>query len=364
VVGLIVHEWISEHGGAENVLDQLTQAFPDADIKVLWNDAPGRFPEHDVTESWIARTPLRGRKALALPLMSSTWRNVDVRPYDYVVASSHLFAHHVGGAVGSGTPVFAYVHTPARMIWAPEQDPRGRGLLPRASAPALRRLDRRRVNQDASFVANSNYIGERIRASWGQEAKVIYPPVEAGQPSNIAALGPAESAIASALPREFILGASRFVEYKRLDLVIETARLVGLPLVLAGDGPLYDDLESRASALDVRAVVVRNPTSELLDVLYRRAAVFVFPPVEDFGIMPIEAMSKGTPVVVNAVGGARESVELTGGGAVSSSQDPIALAQATKRALNIDMSSIPHRVLRLFSAERFRQEVKEWVLSE
>src|SRR5256885_922448 len=95
MTGLIVHEWVGAHGGSEKVVDAMLEAFPAAELLCLWNDAADRFPSVKVRESWLARTPLRRNKALALPLMSRTWRRTNISEYDWALVSSHLFAHHI-----------------------------------------------------------------------------------------------------------------------------------------------------------------------------------------------------------------------------------------------------------------------------
>jgi hypothetical protein len=92
--GLIALEWIEESGGAEKVLDAIVDTFPDADIACLWDDAPGRYPNTQITESWLARTPLRGRKAMTVPLLPSYWRMAKAqKKHDWLLVSSHTFAH-------------------------------------------------------------------------------------------------------------------------------------------------------------------------------------------------------------------------------------------------------------------------------
>src|SRR5690606_18090080 len=93
--GLLVHEWIESSGGAENVLEAMARTFPDADIQCLWNDAPHRFEGRSVRETWLARPPMRRQKALALPLTVGAWRGLPARQeYEWMLVSSHLFAHH------------------------------------------------------------------------------------------------------------------------------------------------------------------------------------------------------------------------------------------------------------------------------
>ncbi|WIB60762.1 glycosyltransferase [Curtobacterium sp. MCLR17_007] len=361
--GLIAHEWIAPHGGSENVAEAMGRAFPDADVVALWNDAPNRFAGHDVSETWLARSPLRRSKAAALPFMSPTWSRIDTSQYDFVLASSHVFAHHVGG--NRGARKFAYVHTPARTIWAPEQDSRGANAFVRALAPAFRALDRRFVRPDVTYAANSRYIRDRIRSVWGVDAAVVYPPVDvAAARAARTPLDDRESAVLAALPDRFVLGASRFVPYKRLDLVIEAGAAAGIPVVIAGAGPLAEDLARRAAEARVPVSIVEAPSDALLRTLYRRASAFVFPAVEDFGIMPVEAMAAGTPAVVYREGGASESVELVEGGAVVDSLTPAELASGIVRALEVDMRAVPDAVEASFGEHTFAAQLTGWMTEE
>ncbi|MDV8146985.1 glycosyltransferase [Arthrobacter sp. B10-11] len=320
MTGLIVHEWISQHGGSENVLDVMARALPNDDIYCLWNEATDRFPGRNVRETWMARSPLRRSKAAALALMPSTWRTVDISKYESVLVSSHAFAHHVGSRKLRATiPIHVYVHTPARYIWAADLDKRGNHPLVRAVAPLFQHLDKKIASEGPLFAANSQFVQRRIENTWAQPSQVIYPPVRIEKLRSVEdwtdRLSDSESAILDELPNEFILGASRFVAYKNLDRVIEVGSACQVPVVLAGGGPEESYLRAKASEAAVPVHFVHSPSDELLYALYQKAMLFVFPPIEDFGIMPVEAMALGTPVLVNPIGGAVESVRLLGGGA-------------------------------------------------
>jgi glycosyltransferase involved in cell wall biosynthesis len=361
--GLIAHEWIAPHGGSENVAEAMGRALPDADVVALWNDAPQRFFGHEVTETWLARSPLRRHKAAALPFMSSTWSRIDTSGYDFVLVSSHVFAHHVGG--NDGAPKFAYIHTPARTIWAPEQDSRGANALVRTLAPAFRALDRRYVRPNVTYAANSHYIRKRVLDVWGVEASVIYPPVDVtAARAALQPLDDRESEAFAALPDQFVLGASRFVPYKRLDLVIAAAESARLPAVIAGAGPLKGELDQLAEAAKVPVRIIEAPSDALLRALYRRASVFVFPAVEDFGIMPVEAMAAGTPAIVFHEGGASESVKSVRGGVVVDSLSPADIADGVRRALQFDMRTVPDAVEACFGESTFTSRLNAWMAGE
>jgi glycosyltransferase involved in cell wall biosynthesis len=365
VSGVLVHEWISQSGGSENVLQAMSEVYPDADIVCLWNDSTGRFSPERVRESWLARSPLRHCKAVALPFMPVTWRQQKNLDYDWALISSHLFAHHVRFKPQPRSfRRFVYVHTPARYIWAPELDGRGQGAAARTVAAVLKPLDRRRAQQPAMYAANSDFVRRRMATAWGVEARVIFPPVEVTEIQRVdnwaAELAAKESEILATLPEGYVLGASRFVPYKRLDLVIRAGEAADRPVVLAGQGPELGRLRSAAAAASVPVTFVDRPSAALLRALYQESAVFVFPAIEDFGIMPVEAMAAGAPVVAQEVGGAAESVMpgITG-----------ALCTFASRAVmreGIETALATRRVDRLrhaatFRTERFCQEIRSWV---
>lgn len=362
--GLVVHEWAERSGGAENVVDQMLKVFPDADLNVLWNDAPDRYP--GAVESWLARTPLRRHKALAMPLMLPTWRLIRAtRAYDWILVSSHLFAHHVALRSSSmAPPKYVYAHSPARYIWAPEHDDRGTKLSARVASPLFKRIDRIRAQEPEAIAANSLFVRQRIADAWDRDSEVIYPPVDVERIGDVQAwesrLTSDERRLLEALPQSFVLGASRFVRYKSLDRVIAAAELADLPVVIAGRGPEENHLRELAAAARVPAHIVHSPSDSLLWALYRRAMVLAFPAVEDFGIVPVEAQILGTPVVTGPVGGQVESVCDGVTGVISESTRPEHLADAIYEAIELPAFD-GGAVTAKFSADRFRSEIAAFV---
>lgn len=367
---VLVHDWIEKNGGAEKVLDSLVRTFPDAKVLTLWNDAPERYPAGKVIESPMARTPLRGRKALSVPIQAAAWPAALLRrrQVDRIVVSSHLFAHHVGGGFfGSSIPKYVYVHTPARYVWEPNLDERGRHPGVRVASAFLRPLDKLRAKQATSLAANSEFVRKRIQRCWDIDSRVIHPPVDTQRIRSVAdwreKLSQSELDQVRDLPQDFLLGASRFVPYKRLDLVIRAGELSGMPVVLAGAGPDQDRLMGIAQKATVPVIFVEAPSDALLYALYQLTRVFVFPPVEDFGIMPVEAMSAGAPVLCNKEGGAGESVALANIGARADFSD-----DADLKAKLDDLLSRNERVrpdlMEYFAPKRFQSGIKAWVNSE
>lgn len=364
MTGLIAHEWIEPHGGAEKVLDTMADAFPDAHIACLWSDAPERYAGRRVTESRLARTPLRGRKALALPLMSRHWRRHNTASYDWVLVSSHAFAHHIGSRRGvRERPTFVYTHTPARYLWSPQLDERGSAFAARAGGAVLRHIDRRHAG-GAHYAANSQFVRDRIRTAWDTEATVIYPPVEVERLRKHdhwrEILINEEQDVLDALPQEYLIGASRFVQYKALDKVISFGEAVGLPVVLAGGGPDEDRLRHIASTARVPVHFIARPGDGLLYALIQGATAYVFPPIEDFGIMPVEAAALGTPVIVNRLGGASESLNITGAGAEHDFDDSSSAYAALRKALAADIEQARYATDQ-FSATSFQERLRDWL---
>lgn len=365
MTGLVVHEWAESAGGAEKVVDQFLEAFPDSDLQCLWNDAGERFECAELKESWIASTPLRKSKVAALPFMIPTWRHVRFeKDYEWLLVSSHLFAHHVWND-GGRIPKFVYAHTPARYIWDPELDERGNSIPAKLVASILKPIDRRASRSATSIATNSKFTRQRILRTWQRESTVIYPPVDvtelrsrscwADSVSNMA-----ETSILESLPEHFVLGASRFVPYKRLELAIRAGEASGMDVVLAGSGPDLSRLKEIANAAKVPVHFVISPSDSLLRAVMQNATVYVFGAMEDFGIMPVESMALGTPVLVPSVGGATESTEIAGGGIAVSNFEARELKLAIDEALRLDPNEFGEAT-EVFSAERFRSEIIDWV---
>ena len=358
---LVAHEWIAEVGGSENVFEQIRLAVPHCRAVCVWNGDPVRF--RGVEETWLARSPLRGRRVAAMPFMGSAWKRVDLTDVERVVVSSHAFSHHLASrAADCGIPAFAYVHSPARYVWAPDLDDRGKTLVGRLGRSYFRHWDRRHASIDAHYSANSQFVAKRVAHAWGVNATVIYPPVDIERINSFdGELSDADDATVCTLPPHFVLGASRFVSYKNVDAAISAGEILDLAVVLAGAGPDEPRLRALAERARTPVIFAGRVSDNLLLELYRRAALFVYMAVEDFGIMPVEAMACGTPVLVNEIGGARESVLAVSGGLASGWRksrfvDPAVVG----KAVEIDMSAAKSAVAN-FSTSSFRTNLRSWM---
>jgi glycosyltransferase involved in cell wall biosynthesis len=221
-------------------------------------------------------------------------------PIDLVISSSS--ASVKGIRVPSGVPHLCYCHSPARYLWGRGGDyaaggaaGSARGLGLRLFGPALRRWDRNTAANVSRFIANSAYTAAEIRRCYARDAVVVHPPVRTDFFSP-----------APTVRREdFWLVAGALEPYKRTDLAIAAARLAQRRLVVAGSGSQLDLLRRGAGpGVEFRGRV----SDEALRDLFRRAELLLFPPVEDFGIIPVEAQACGLPVVARRLGGALDSV--------------------------------------------------------
>ncbi|TFD05114.1 glycosyltransferase [Cryobacterium sp. TMT1-2-2] len=368
MAGVIVHEWLETHGGAEKVMEEIAKAFPDAPIHALWDDAPLRFEPHRVQETWLARTALRHRKDLALPLMPITWRNMGPAEADWILCSSHLFAHHARFSGGAReAPKLVYAYTPARYIWNPELDARGANPLVKAVSPIFRNLDRKRAAEAQSIAAISNFVRARIATSWHQDSRVIYPPVDVKLFADDSADGLTDAEneyLDKGVPKEFVLGASRFIPYKRLENVIDAGIALNQPVVIAGSGPQEQLLRRYALDQGGDVTFVIQPSLALLRELFRRALVFIFPPVEDFGIVPVEAMATGTPVIALDTGGAAETV-LHGrtGALVNDFKNSSGVREAFLLSQDVQVADCKRRAFE-FDTPVFTEALTNWVRDE
>lgn len=285
----LLHYWLTNVRGGEKVLAALGGMLPGADVFTHAFDPRGMGvsgPDlwgHAVRETVVARLPFGRRKPQAyLPLLPWASRRLDLSGYDLIVSSES--GPIKGVRTRSGQRHVCYCHTPMRYIWDMYDDyyrdagPCGR-LAMRLFAPGLRRADLRSAESVDQFVANSAFVAARIRRIYGRDAVVVHPPVD------VDFFGGAVS-VPDGEPYYLFAGAP--VKYKRLDLAQEACRRMGRRLVVAGGG---------------------NVTDERLRALYAGARALLFPGVEDFGIVPVEAQAAGTPVIAFGAGGARETVK-------------------------------------------------------
>lgn len=303
----LVHDWLTGMRGGERCLEVFCELFPEADLYTLLH-VPGSvspvIENRRVVTSFIQRLPGAERRYRHyLPLFPAAVRAFDLAGYDLVLSSSHAVAKSV--RVPPGARHVCYCFTPMRYLWDLYDDYFGAraGLATRVLMPPvaawLRRWDRATAAGVHHFVAISRFVADRIRRAYGRDADVIYPPVDVSRFRL------------DETPGEFYLVVSALTPYKRVDLAVEACNRLGRRLLVVGSGP--EERRLRALA---------GPTVELLGwrddaltaELYARCRALLFPPLEDFGIAPLEAMAAGRPVIAFGQGGARETVVPPGEG--------------------------------------------------
>lgn len=305
---VVVHERFTELGGSEKVVREFGDIWPDGEIfaPIADDSVTDRLlPGRRVSVSPLQRLYRNdGRYSHLLPLLPLAMGSADLSAAELIVVSHHAFGHRVNPPVG--VPLLSYVHSPARWMWDPDlQDlEMGSGASKWALnrfAASQRKADRRAAQRMTKIVANSTIVAERIQTYWGLEAEVIHPPVDTDfySPDH-------------RIQREdFFLLAGRMVPYKRPQVAVLAAAAAGVPLVVAGHGRAMDACREVAGP---GVTFIGEVSDEDLRDLYRRCRALVFPGVEDFGIVPVEAQACGASVIGVARGGLRDSIihEVTG----------------------------------------------------
>jgi glycosyltransferase involved in cell wall biosynthesis len=349
----MVHEWFGATGGSEAVFLAIADLLPHAERLVLWADEGVDTDRLRLGQSWLARTPLRRSKALALPAMPVVWRTLSNHRFDVVISSSHAFAHTVKLGDPEQTRHLSYIHSPARYVWSPDFDGRGSHPLLRAPRKVLQAADIRLSRHVHAYAANSREVQGRINRFWHRDAEVINPPVDTDYFA-------AASASDRSQPRDYLLGIGRWIPYKNFDLMIAIADAAGLPLVIAGSGPEEERLRRLAAGVRVPVHFEVRPDRERLRQMYWGARALLFPAHEDFGIIPVEAQACGTPVLGLRRGGLLETVVDGETGFLVDSREPGPYADAVRRLGELSPRRIQEHAGR-FSAEHFAGRIARWI---
>lgn len=297
----IVHYWIISWRGGEKVLEALAALFPDADIYTNVYDpavvAASPLAQRDIRTTFIHRLPFAKRLYQKyLPLMPIALEQLDLSGYDLVISTES------GPAKGVVLPPevahICYCHTPMRYVWDMYHDYLSNSgwfarLMMRPMIHYLRLWDRLSADRVDHFIANSKFVSGRIRKYYRRDSDVLYPPIEINEFTQ------------TSEHEGFYLLVGALVRYKKADLAVRAFNKLGLPLVVIGSGEMMDEIKAIAGP-NVK-VLGWQSRAAILDH-YRRCKALLFPGVEDFGIVPLEAMATGKPVIAFAKGGALETV--------------------------------------------------------
>lgn len=321
----VVHDFLYTYGGAERVLEQILHVVPQADVFALFDFLPeekrGFLQGKEVKTTFLQKMPLAKKKHRAyLPLMPLAIEQLDVSGYDLVISSSYMAAK--GVITGPAQKHVCYCHSPVRYAWDLQHQYLDeahlgfgpRGLLARLILHYIRNWDARSANGVDTFLANSHFVAKRIEKLYRRDAHVVHPPVATHR-------FPVQHE-----KEDFYVTASRLVPYKRTDLIVEAFnRRPDLRLIVIGEGPQREHLEKIAGP---NVTIAGALPHARMARYFAMAKAFVFAAEEDFGIVPVEAMASGTPIIAYGGGGALETVISGRTGVHFGSQTPEALLEA------------------------------------
>ena len=352
----IVHDWLTGMRGGEKVLEILCELYPEATLFTLVHKKGSCSPAIErmkIRTSYLQSLPGGlSHYRHYLPLYPAAAKSLNLAGFDLVISSSHAAAKAV--TIPPGVPHICYCYTPMRYIWDQYDQYFGAG---RASLPIrlamrgirgyLREWDVRTAKRVDHFVAISHCIEERIQRIYGRSSTVIYPPVETARFK------------ASEHDEGYYLVFSALVPYKRVDLAVEAFNRLGKKLIVAGTGAELEKLRAMAGPTIAFKGWVEDAD---LPNLYAGCKALIFPGVEDFGIVPVEAMASGKPVIAFGEGGALETVSEGVTGTFFSEQSAQSLADAVLRleTMHFDPDVIRKHTLS-FDREIFRDSIRRFI---
>lgn len=313
----LVHDWLVSYRGGEKVLESIALMFPDAPIYTLFYDSqalPETLTKRDIRFSKTLNRFRRFRKAM-LPLLPACIESVDLNNYDLIISTSSCVAK--GVIPGPDSTHLCYLHSPMRYIWDQQSEYlKGFDGIPligplfRLLSVKLRMWDQLSSSRVDKFIVNSKFVGKRVRKYYGSDSEVIHPPIN----TDFFCPGPG----LESLQDDYFLAAGALVPYKGFEIAIHACERAGKKLIIAGDGPGLKSLQKIAGKFTEFRVA---PKDDEWRALLRGARGLLFPGVEDFGMVAVESMACGTPVIALEKGGALDFIEPGVSGCFVKSQD-------------------------------------------
>lgn len=365
----VIHDWLITRRGGEKVLENILDLIPHADVYTLFGTPENVLRcskwKGKYAQSFLSQFPMVNKVyKYLLPLMPAAIESIDLTSYDLIVSSSHCVAK---GVVSSPHAVHvSYIHSPMRYAWDQEhryfkKAPtflRPIEILRRCLLSLLRTWDVTSAVRVTELVANSQFVADRCKLYWGKKAQVIYPPVDIDRFVNLPRHSPQSA------PSILLFGA--WVPYKRMLYAVETCLNAGFKVVAAGAGEELKLAKHRFGG-HKNIEFVENPSDKKVEELYASCRVLLFPAVEDFGIVPVEAIASGMVVVAPGVGGTRETVVEGLNGFYFTEGDSKSMLNALQKALdthlkeeNLDES---RKWVKRFSVQMFRNRFAESLIN-
>jgi len=358
----IVHDWFAEYAGSERCVESFNNLFPDANVFALVDLLTSEerniiLKGKTVHTSFIQRLPFSKTKhRYYLVLFPTAIERFNLSKYDLIISSSHAVAK--GVITNPNQLHICYCHTPIRYAWELRDqylkesglDSGLKSVLVNKTLDYLQKWDYRTSGRPDYFIANSNHVAKRIKKYYNRSSTVIYPPVDVnkfGVETN---------------KENFYLTASRMVPYKRNDLIVDAFNAMpDKKLVVIGKGPELKKIKSIAKE---NIQVMGYQSSEVLKDYMQKANAFVFAAEEDFGIIVVEAMSCGTPVIAWDYGGTAETVIDGETGILFSKQTKDSIISAVKKFEGISGDFNPEMIRKHsknFSRAKFENNIKNFI---
>ena len=351
----IVHEWFVNYAGSERCVESFANIWPEADVFALvdfLNDDQRKIilKGKKAKTSFIQKLPLAKKKhRYYLPLFPKAIEQFDLSEYDIIISSSHAVAK--GVKIRKDQLHISYCYSPMRYAWesADEYLKGFKGSIAKLFINHLRKWDLRSAKNPNHIIAISEYIRERIKRVYNIDVPVIYPPVD----THLFEIGEKE---------DFYLIASRMVPYKKMEVAVEAFnQMPDKILVVIGDGPEMKKIKSIAKS---NIEIIGHQPFEALKDKMMKAKAFIFTAEEDFGIVVVEAMACGTPVIAYIKGGASETVIDNKTGILFEEQNTKSLIEAVEK-FESEESKFDKQIIRqrseLFSRKVFEKNIAEFV---
>jgi glycosyltransferase involved in cell wall biosynthesis len=359
----LVHDYLNQYGGAEKVLEAFLEIFPNAPIYTLLYDkkiVSKFFPNNKIKTSFLQKLPfIKKHHRIFPPLMPLAVERLDLSDYDIVLSDSAAFGK--GVITKPETLHICYCHTPIRYAWDDSHKyvrEFSMFKLAKIFVPIfmnyLRLWDREAAHRVDKFICNSNFVAQRIKKYYKQESTVIYPPIDVGN------FGLLDSGVNFAKSKtDYFLMVGRLLPYKRFDMAIEAFNKLEMPLKIIGSGPEMKKLKKLANW---NIEFLGEMDNKNLKEYYQKCQALIFPQEEDFGIVALEAMACGRPVIAYRGGGALESVLEGKTGVFFDEQSIESLVEAVKNfdASRFDSEAIHQHALK-FDKEIFKKKIKDFI---
>jgi len=352
----ITHEWLVSYAGSERCVESFTNIWKDADVYALvdfLNDEQRDIilKGKKANTTFIQQLPFaRKRHRYYLPLFPTAIERLNLADYKLIISSAHAVSK--GVKTTKNQLHISYCHSPMRYAWDQSDHylTGVKGFFAKAFMNYLRKWDLKSAENVDFFIANSNHIAEKIKRIYNRESTVIYPPVDV------------DKFDVSEKKDDYYLIASRFVPYKKVDLVVEAFnQMPDKKLIVIGSGPEKEKIKNIAGP-NIE-FLPHQPTDKLKEYI-KKAKAFVFAAEEDFGIVVVEAMACGTPVIALNKGGTAESVIDGKTGIHFDEQTPISLINAVKEfEKRIDYFDVQYirKHAETFSRTIFEEKIKQFV---